>query len=44
MTIKSGDTLSTIAKRNGTTVSALCKLNGITTKTILRVGRTLRVK
>ena len=44
VTIKSGDTLSTIAKRNGTTVSALCKLNNITTKTILRVGRTLRVK
>ncbi|MBP5335777.1 MAG: LysM peptidoglycan-binding domain-containing protein, partial [Bacteroidales bacterium] len=33
-----------IAKREGTTVSALCKLNNITTKTILRVGRTLRVK
>ena len=44
VTIKSGDTRSTIAKRNGTTVSALCKLNNITTKTILRVGRTLRVK
>jgi len=44
VTIKSGDTLSTIAKRNGTTVSALCRLNNITTKTILRVGRTLRVK
>ncbi|MBP5334385.1 MAG: peptidoglycan DD-metalloendopeptidase family protein [Bacteroidales bacterium] len=44
VTIRSGDTLSTIAKREGTTVSALCKLNNITTKTILRVGRTLRVK
>lgn len=44
VTIKSGDTLSAIAKRNGTTVSALCKLNNITTKTVLRVGRTLRVK
>ena len=44
VTIKSGDTLSAIAKREGTTVSALCKLNNITTKTILRVGRTLRVK
>ena len=44
VTIKSGDTLSTIAKREGTTVSALCRLNNITTKTILRVGRTLRVK
>lgn len=43
-TIKSGDTLSSIARKNGTTVSALCKLNGITTKTVLKIGRRLRVK
>lgn len=41
--IKSGDTLSTIARRYGTTVSRLCKLNNINTKYILRVGRSLRV-
>lgn len=42
--IRSGDTLSIIAKRNGTTVSKLCQLNGITTKTVLKIGRTIRVK
>lgn len=43
-TIRSGDTLGAIAKRNGTTVSALCRLNGITAKTTLRIGRKIRVK
>ena len=43
-TIKSGDTLSKIAKQHHTTVAKLCQLNGITTTTILRVGRKLRVK
>lgn len=41
-TIRSGDTLSGIARKHGTTVSALCKLNGIRSNTTLRVGRTLR--
>lgn len=43
-TIKSGDTLGRIAINNGTTVSELCRLNGITPKTILRIGRTIRVR
>lgn len=43
-TIRSGDTLSGIAKRYHTSVSALCRLNGITTKTTLRIGKKLRVK
>ncbi|MGN1212093.1 MAG: LysM peptidoglycan-binding domain-containing protein, partial [Candidatus Cryptobacteroides sp.] len=43
-TIKSGDTLGKIAARNGTTVSELCKMNGITTKTVLKIGRKIRVK
>lgn len=43
-TIKSGDNLSTIAKRNGVSVSSICKLNNITTKTTLRVGRRIRLK
>lgn len=43
-TIKKGDTLSKIAKQHHTTVNKLCQLNGITAKTILRVGRKLRVK
>ena len=45
VTVKSGDTLSLIAKRNGTTVSAICKLNpGLTTRTVLKIGRKIRVK
>lgn len=43
-TIKSGDTLSGIAKKYHTTVSELCRLNGISTRTILKIGRKLRVK
>lgn len=43
-TIKSGDTLSGIAKKYHTTVSSLCRLNGISTRTILKIGRKLRVK
>ena len=43
-TVRSGDTLGRIAINNGTTVSAICKLNGITPKTILKVGRRLRVR
>lgn len=42
--IKSGDTLGAIARRYGTTVSKICSLNGIKSTTILRIGRTLRVK
>ena len=43
-TVKSGDTLSSIAKRNGTTVKKLCQLNGIGENAKLRVGQKLRVK
>lgn len=42
-TIRSGDTLSGIAKRYHTSVRRLCQLNGISEKTILRVGKRLRV-
>lgn len=42
-TVRKGDTLSGIAKKQHTTVSKLCKLNNITTKTVLRIGRKLRV-
>ncbi len=41
--IKSGDTLSSIAKLYGTTVNALCRLNNITSKTVLHTGRSIRV-
>ncbi len=40
--IKSGDTLSTIAKRYGTTVGKLCEINGITKTTVLKLGRSIR--
>lgn len=42
-TIKSGDTLDKISKIYGTTIDRLCELNGITRKTILHIGRRLRV-
>lgn len=43
-TIRSGDTLSGIAKRYGTNVSTLCRLNGISTRTTLRIGKKLRYR
>jgi LysM repeat protein len=43
-TIKSGDTLGGIAYRNNTTVSELCRLNNITAKTVLKIGRKIRVR
>lgn len=42
--IRSGDTLGAIARRHGTTVSNICRLNGIKSTTILRIGRSLRVR
>ena len=42
-TIRQGDNLGKIAGKYHTTVSRLCKLNNITPKTILRVGRRIRV-
>ena len=42
--VKSGDTLGRIAINNGTTVNAICKLNGITPKTVLKIGRKIRVR
>jgi murein DD-endopeptidase MepM/ murein hydrolase activator NlpD len=42
--IRSGDNLGKVAKKYGTTVSALCKMNRITPKTILRVGKVIRVR
>lgn len=43
VTVKKGETLSSIAKRNGTTVAKLKKLNGIKGSTI-KVGKKLKVK
>ncbi|MEQ9288039.1 MAG: peptidoglycan DD-metalloendopeptidase family protein [Cyclobacteriaceae bacterium] len=41
--IRSGDTLSHISYRYGISISQICRLNGISRKTILRVGRRLRL-
>ena len=43
-TVRSGDTLSKIARRHGTTVQRLCQLNGINENSVLRVGQKLKVK
>ncbi|MFI3332777.1 MAG: LysM peptidoglycan-binding domain-containing protein [Rikenellaceae bacterium] len=42
--IKSGDTLSAIAKRHGTTVSKLCSLNGISSTSTLSINQRLRIR
>ncbi len=42
-TVKSGDTLGAIARRNGTTVAQIKKLNGLRSNNI-RAGQKLRVK
>ncbi len=41
--IKSGDTLGGLALRYGVSIDKICRLNGITRKTVLRIGRTLRI-
>ena len=40
--VRSGDTLSKIAKRHGVSLSTLFKLNGMNAKTKLRIGQTIR--
>ena len=42
--IRTGDTLSRIAKRNGTTVKKLCQLNGLKETSVLKPGRTIRIR
>jgi cell wall-associated NlpC family hydrolase len=42
-TIKSGESLYTIAKKNHTTIDKLCKINGISKKQILKVGQSIKV-
>lgn len=42
--VRSGDTLSKIAKRNGTTIKKLCKLNGIKENATLSIGKRLRIR
>ncbi len=42
--VRSGDTLSAIARKHRTSVSKLCQLNGIRPTSILQIGRNLRVR
>ncbi len=42
--VRSGDTLSRIAKRNGTTVAKLCKLNNLKETSILQIGQRIRLR
>ncbi len=41
--IKQGDTLGAIARKYGVSVSELCEINSISTRTVLRIGKTLRI-
>ena len=43
-TVRKGDTLGAIARRNNTTVRKLCQLNGIKETTILQIGRKIRIR
>lgn len=43
-TVRKGDTLDEIASRNRTSVRKLCALNRMSSRTILSIGRKLRVK
>ena len=42
-TIRSGESLYLIAKKNHTTVERLCKINGISKKEVLKIGQTIKV-
>ena len=42
--VRSGETLSKIARRYGTTVAQLCQLNKISKNTMLKIGRTIRYR
>lgn len=42
--VKSGDTLSGIAKKYGVSVGQITRLNGISSRTTLRIGKSLRIK
>jgi len=43
-TVRKGDTLYSIARKNNTTVKALCKLNGISESSKLRPGQKIKVR
>jgi LysM repeat protein len=43
-TVKSGETLSSIARKHKTTINALCKLNKLKTTSKIKAGQKLRYK
>lgn len=43
-TIRSGDTLSGIARKNGTSLSTLCRLNGMRSTSTIYAGKRIRVR
>ena len=43
-TIRSGDTLSGIARKNGISLSTICRLNGINRNSTIYAGRRIRVR
>jgi murein DD-endopeptidase MepM/ murein hydrolase activator NlpD len=43
-TVKKGDTLYSIARRNGTSINAICKMNRIKQTSTLRLGQRIRIK
>jgi hypothetical protein len=42
--IRSGDTLSGISRRYGVSINTITRLNGISRKTVLKIGRRLRIR
>lgn len=43
-TVRTGDTLSSIARKNRTSVSALCRINGLRQTSVIRPGQRIKVK
>lgn len=43
-TVRKGDSLSSIAKKNGITVSTLRRLNGLKSKSVIKPGQSLRLR
>lgn len=42
--VRSGDTLSSIARKNKTSVAKLCKLNGLKETSVLQIGQKIKVR
>jgi LysM repeat protein len=43
-TIQNGETISSIARKYNTSVNQICVINGIRPNTIIRAGKTIRVR